>query len=42
MTQPRSSLFQYLDQQVAKDMAGFYTAFGMPIPVHGDKHMAKK
>lgn len=28
----RSAVFEYLDQQVAKDMAGFYTAFGLKAP----------
>lgn len=30
---PRGSVvFDYLDQQVAKDMIGFYSAFGLPVP----------
>lgn len=28
----RSAVFEYLDLQVAKDMAGFYTAFGLTAP----------
>ena len=28
----RSAVFRYLDLQVAKDMAGFYTAFGLTAP----------
>jgi hypothetical protein len=28
----RSAVFEYLDQEVAKDMAGFYTAFGLTAP----------
>lgn len=34
MTNPdeRSPLFKYLDQKVAEDMAGFYSAFGLTPP----------
>lgn len=33
----RSAVFEYLDRQVAKDMAGFYAAFGLPTPNQATK-----
>lgn len=39
--EPRSALFRYLDQQVAKDMAGFYTALGLEAPAPQSRKAVK-